>query len=119
MSKLRCYYAHCMSIYNTPQEQRDLEELNKLGFEVVNPNHPGSEEGYQQTGMDYFLDMITDCNVLVFRSLITQEIPAGITKEIAHAQYRGLPIFELPTRVDQRKLDVEQTREYLREVGQR
>ena len=32
------YYAHPMAIYGTPQEDRDIETLENLGFTVVNPN---------------------------------------------------------------------------------
>ncbi len=32
------YYAHCVDIYHTPQEQHDLDALTRLGFRVVNPN---------------------------------------------------------------------------------
>lgn len=35
---MKIYYAHCMLIYNTPQELRDIEFLAKAGFEVFNPN---------------------------------------------------------------------------------
>jgi hypothetical protein len=38
--KAKVYYAHCMAIYGTPQEDRDIETLEDLGFEVVNPNQP-------------------------------------------------------------------------------
>lgn len=34
----RVYYAHCVALYGTPQENRDLNTLTALGFEVVNPN---------------------------------------------------------------------------------
>lgn len=37
---LTVYYAHCIAIYSTPQENRDIETLESLGFKVVNPNSP-------------------------------------------------------------------------------
>ena len=38
----KAYYAHCLSIFNTPQERRDVAVLETLGFEVYNPPAPGS-----------------------------------------------------------------------------
>lgn len=35
---MRVYYAHCIAIYNTLQENRDVELLEGLGHNVVNPN---------------------------------------------------------------------------------
>jgi hypothetical protein len=35
------YYAHCLHLYGTPQERRDVLTLEALGFKVVNPNDPG------------------------------------------------------------------------------
>ena len=37
---MRCYYAHCIAIYSTPQEDRDVFTLESMGFEVTNPNSP-------------------------------------------------------------------------------
>ena len=116
---MKIYYAHCMSIYDTPQEARDVKTLEKLGFEVVNPNHEGSEEAYQKEGMDYFKRMVGNCHALAFRALPSGEIPAGIASEIKRAEFWKIPVFELPTRMRSRMIDVECTREYLRESGQR
>lgn len=69
------YYAHCTAIYNTPQEQRDVETLLALGMGVLNPNCPECDHGYKAV--------------------------------------------ELPSAVSRRTLSVEQTREYMREVGAR
>lgn len=35
---MKIYYAHCQAIYGTVQEKRDIELLQRLGFEVVNPS---------------------------------------------------------------------------------
>jgi hypothetical protein len=37
---MRVYYAHCIAIYSTPQEDRDVFTLESMGFEVINPNSP-------------------------------------------------------------------------------
>jgi hypothetical protein len=124
------YYAHCKSIYDTPQEQRDVALLESLGFDVVNPNDP--EWRVQYVGawvaqglsgaeiMDKFVEYITaSCHAVAFRALPDGRIPAGVYKEVMGARAEGMPILELPRALLTRGLGLEETREYLHEVGQR
>lgn len=122
------YYAHCMAIYNTPQEARDVALLEALGFAVCNPNAPAHAEAVAQlkgTGgpgtdvMPYFLNLVARCDALAFRALPGGILPAGVAAEITAAYDAKLSVIELPSWVDRRAFDVEETREYLREVGQR
>ncbi len=119
VSEMLVYYAHPISLYNTKQEVRDIELLEKLNFQVVNPNSANAEESYKVQGMEYFKDVIKGCQALAFRSFSDGSIPAGIAKEIAYAKEFGLPIFELPSGICRRSLSVEATRETLQELGTR
>lgn len=116
---MKAYYAHCLAIYNTKQEERDLETLNRLGFQVLNPNKPEYSQLYQEKGMKVFEELAKSCDLVAFRGLPDGSIPAGIAKEIKAAQEANKPVIELPSCVLRRELDVEQTREYLKEIGQR
>lgn len=113
------YYAHCKAIYNTPQEQRDVETLKALGFEVLNPNEPKHWPNWEEKGMEYADFLVGSSEALVFRSLPGGDIPAGIWYEINIAKKLGLPIFELPGFSFRPVLSVEHTRCYLEEIGQR
>ena len=131
---MKCYYAHCMAIYGTPQEERDIKTLKALGFEVLNPNSPGyieeaaairqhheelhtSDPGHYV--MNYFMELVSTCECLAFRALPDGKIPAGVAKEIAAARENDLPIMELPSALTLRAMSVEATREFLTEIGQR
>lgn len=132
---MNVYYAHCQAIYDTPQEKRDVETLEKLGFIVVNPNSPehvdmvkkikNMPEKYSMEGieygrvMEYFTGLVNKCDILAFRALPDGAIPAGVAKEIEDARNENKPIIELPSSVLRRVISVDQTREYLKEVGQR
>jgi hypothetical protein len=116
---MQAYYAHCTSLYNTPQEERDLSLIEELGFLVYNPNCEEADIAYKEHGMPWFKKKVEECDCLVFRSLPDGNIPAGVYKEIQWAKEGGRPVFELPSGLLQRELSVEETREYLREVGQR
>jgi hypothetical protein len=147
---VRIYYAHCMAIYNTPQENRDvavLEEIFGRHNTVVNPNHPevnlectqlrnawnenrlevdvpGYPGGTYNTASDAVMDrifkpMVKECDALAFRGLPDGTIPSGVAQEIIWAREAGLPVIELPSAIDRRTLTLQQTRDYLAEIGQR
>jgi hypothetical protein len=112
------YYAHPISIYNTPQERRDIELIESLGFVVLNPNAPEHEAGYQREGMIYFENLLRQqAQTLFFRSFPDGSIPAGVAKEIAVVVEMNRPVIELPTAIGRRTLSVEETREFLRQSG--
>jgi hypothetical protein len=122
---MRIYYAHCIAIYNTHQEKRDLATLRALGFEIFNPNQPRIDqtvrdlkEAKVENYMDVFKGLVSNCQAFAFRALPGGAIPAGVQKELDWAIEMGLPIIELPTLVG-RKLSLDDTRQYLAEIGQR
>lgn len=123
----KCYYAHSMHIYNTPQEQRDIKTLEELGYEVINPNNIAiqldikkiKEKNPDGNYMDYFENLVANCEVLAFRANIDLRIPAGVAKEIHFAINREVKIFELPTLLESREISVEETRQILAYNGQR
>jgi len=128
MSKTKIYYAHSMSIYSSPekenkQEKRDIAMLEAIGFEVFNPNQPWIQEKCKELGansMSLFESMVKeDTQALAFRAHPDGTIGAGIVKEIAWAKEVDHPVIELPSSITRRSLSVDDTREYLKELGQR
>lgn len=111
------YYAHPLSLYNTLQEARDVVLLRSLGFHVINPNAPEHQEGYKKKGMSYFFNLANSCDALAFRAFPDGKIGAGIVGEMKAMEAK--PIIELPHSISCRALTIEQTREYLKELGQR
>jgi hypothetical protein len=116
---MKIYYARPINLYNTKQDIRDIELMQKLGFEVVNPNKEALQERYKTEGMDVFLQAVTDCDALAFRSFPDFTISAGVKKEIDKAVELNKPVIELPTITSSRVLSVDDTREYLRLLGAR
>lgn len=133
MEKIKkCYYAHFMGIYDTPQEQRDIKTLENLGLEVLNPNTPQTQNeckiGFKnvKTDKEYnkafgkiFFKKIADCEVFAFRALPDGRISGGVYKELQEAQRLNKIIIELPCGTFSRGMGKEDTREYLRDIGQR
>ncbi len=121
MKKLKVYYAHPINLYNTPQEKRDIETLEALGFEVVNPNtdeHQKNYQAYKETvtySFDYFINIVKQCDAVAFRSFIDFKISSGVGEEILV----GKIVIELPTLLTERILTVYETKERLKELGQR
>jgi hypothetical protein len=124
--KLRCYYAHCLAIYNTRMEERDVRLIERLGFEVLNPNCQRIKDEFAayktrnpDDYMQYFEGVVMGCDVLAFRALPDGAIPAGVEKEVRWALGMGKPVIELPGALTRRTLSVHATRDYLYEIGQR
>ena len=120
---MKIYYAHCMALYNTPQEGRDLSTLYQLGFEVLNPNREEHQAGYKNyigdTPMSYFTGLVLSCKALAFRALPDGSIPSSVDMEIKAAQKALMPVIELPSSCLRRALSYPETKEYLHEIGQR
>lgn len=118
---MKAYYAHCTSIFNTPQEERDLKTLKLLGWDVFNPNCEKCSKAYKKEGMEYFRRLVQNSGfgVVVFRALPDGSIPCGIYKEVRWAKDKGIPVVELPSCLSRRELDMDETMEFLYETGQR
>jgi hypothetical protein len=137
---MKVYYAHCLSLYGTKQESRDIATLESLGFTVENPNCPLVQEACDfiradalawnernapelrnpsEEVMEYFRGFTLTCDCIAFRALPDGRIPGGVYKEIAMFKQAGKPVFELPSGVLSRGMTIEQTREFLGEVGYR
>lgn len=133
----KVYYAHCMAIYGTLQEERDLTTIKKVfGEDIVNPScdaissqvknlrsklaAEGLSRDVQSTFvMNLFRELIQECDIFVFRALPDGRISSGVMKELRWAEEFGLPVFELPSNTVERELSLDATRQYLREIGQR
>ena len=126
MNKLKCYYAHTMTSYNSTIEKQDIELLESLGFEVINPNQPKYQEGCKaytdkygwNRVMEYFENVIDEeCDIVAFRSLPNGKILSGVAAEVSYAKLNDYPIIELPCSLEQRYMDYPQTKQYLIELG--
>lgn len=121
------YYAHSLHLYNSKQEERDIELLESMGFVVKNPNSIKVQEEVEKyriehgdkNVMNYFKDLIDSCGGLVFRAHFDGKIPSGVLFEVNYAKEMGLPILELPSLISTRNLSVDDTRECLKLLGQR
>lgn len=116
---MKVYYAHPISLYNTPTEARDIETLLSLGLGVFNPNSKELDERYKVEGMAMFEALVKSCDGLAFRAFPEGQISAGVGKEIQWAQEAGLPIIELPVMLLGRTQTIGETREYLQNCGAR
>lgn len=119
MTKKKVYFARPINLYGTKQDERDIALLSTLGFENINPNKEELQRRYQKEGMTVFTEIVKDCDILAFRSFPDGKISAGVYKEIIEAVDSGLQIIELPTITETRVLSVEDTRSYLKYLGNR
>jgi len=114
----KIYYAHPLSIYDSPQEERDVAMIKYLwpDAEVYNPNSKIDNEKYKEYGFDWFLDRVADCDLVVFRSFPDGRIDRGVWKEIEFAHSKCvIPVMEIPMLMESRSLSVDDTRKYLKQ----
>lgn len=122
---IKCYYAHPMYTYGSTLEQRDLELLDALNFEVVNPNCPEVQIGLKDyielhgisKTMEYFTDIVASCDVIAFRALPDGRLLSGVAAEVQYAINTDIPVIELPRLLEKRMMDYPETKEYLTELG--
>jgi hypothetical protein len=123
---MKVYYAHCVAIYGSKQEERDVKLLESFGFEVNNPNTPEHQKGYMKIKdadgdamTEYFKSRVEENDILAFRANPDGNIPSGVHKEIRWAMEDGMDIIELPCGLLRRGLSYELTKEYLMDIGER
>lgn len=126
MKKLVCYYAHTMTSYGSTIEASDIQLLESLGFDILNPSSEeiqlGLKEYIEKNGtanvMEFFRNVIYEkCDMLAFRSIPNGQILSGVAKEITYAQDLGLPIIELSCSIAKRSMEYPETKQYLIELG--
>jgi len=128
-TKMKVYYAHFMGIYDTPAEDRDIKTLEDLGLEVFNPNtskiqkevkvHLEEDGRYDAMFEDVFFKRVRECEIFAFRALPDGRIPGGVYMELKVALTEKKLIIELPCGMHSRGMGKDDTREYLKNIGQR
>ena len=115
------YYARPISVDDSPQETRDHDLIRAIGYEPY-PVGEAKEKIlalYKTAGMLAFKASVEDSNLLIFRAFPDGSIGAGVAQEIGWAIDAGIPVVEFPRQVARRTLSVDETREMLKELGQR
>jgi len=117
MNKIeKIYFLHPENLYNTPQEERDLNLIKYLwpDASIYNPNSKKDEQKYKEYGIEWFLDRIADCQLIIFRRFIDGKI--GVT-DLIKIKYGtvdcAIPILELPIILESQQLSINDTMEYL------
>lgn len=103
------YYAHPIMWYGTAEEAQDIATIETMGFECVNP----SDAEYQESNgrdMGRWVALAISCDVCFFRSCADGQITAGVFRELTACLDAGIPVVELPSGAEDRKLSVDETR---------
>lgn len=116
---MKVYYARPISLYNTPQDERNVKLLESLGFEVNNPDKAELVERYKTEGMEVYFKLVRESDAVAFAAFVDGKIGAGVMGELQVAIDAGKPVIEIPTFLPSRVLTVDETRTYLRYLGKR
>ncbi|HTY46365.1 MAG TPA: hypothetical protein VMB46_01720 [Methanomassiliicoccales archaeon] len=104
----RLYFAHALNTYNTLYEQAALSLIAHTfpGVEIVNPNRPEHQAGYnawrertatsrdEHKGMDYFYDeVLPGCSGSVGMPFLDGRYGLGVAGELAKTAKSGKPVY--------------------------
>jgi hypothetical protein len=89
----RVYFAHPQPLYGTDQEKADIAAIERSlhGARVVNPGDLGD---IKIRDMGFYLDMVQECDALVFVRL-NGKILGGVGLEVEFAFNSGKEVYEL------------------------
>ena len=134
MQRRKIYFGHPVNSYNTELEKILLSRIGLIfpGCDIVNPNSPEHERGYQErkastgNGMDYFLkEVLPSCHCGVFLPFRDGKLGQGVYKEALQLSESGKSVFEISVKEEfftldltetSRVLSVEETRARIRDV---
>lgn len=101
---MNIYYAHPISDYGTERELNALVAIRKQWPDayIVNPallsekvNAMKAEGTTSKQVMQFFLDIVENCDLLVFSAFKGGDIGAGVAQEILVAHLHGKPVWKI------------------------
>jgi hypothetical protein len=119
---LLCYYAHPVTTYDFLIESNNIQLLENLGFEIINPSTPKEiqEELQNRIHLDgkfynteFFEHALSKCSILAFRFFPDKAIETDSTVEINEIFRYKLPIIELSQDIESCSLSNEEIITYL------
>ena len=130
---MRIYFAHPITMYNTPEEYRCLvtiknyfpELKNVTNYpDLVNPNQKTFELAYKRLGMDLFLGLVDTCDIIVYSPFNDNTVGAGVVSEVSRAVDKNKKVYKIDpitfeiTEVFKLEncLTVEETREKIKQI---
>lgn len=125
---MKYYFAHPITIYNTRKEGVLIDMINKTTFLsnpwVLNPNSEYHECQYKLKGMDYFLNLVDECDALIIYPFEDNAIGAGIAKEALRALHSKKRVYMIDAKTFEmyeiwelnNYLTVEETREKIKSI---
>ncbi|MDD3101689.1 MAG: hypothetical protein PHE59_00880 [Patescibacteria group bacterium] len=102
---MKIYFGHPQNVYNTDLEKRLLEKIDFYfpKWEIINPAEKCHQEEAKRlkqkrgsaAAMDYFIKLISDCEVGIFLPFKDNKWGAGIFKEAKNIAKRGGIIYKI------------------------
>ena len=116
---MKAFYSRPINLYGTKEDQRNIDLIKSLGYEVIDTESEEIQVKYLKNGMDVFFDLIKKSDALFFKCALNMQITQGVYKQIVFANENEIPVFEIPTILNSRVMSLEDTRTYLKLTGKR
>lgn len=88
------YFAHPISTYCTPQEDRAIASLEACGLAVVNPSDRRHQEACGNDMVNWAA-LAASCQSVAFMAFPDGAIGAGVIKEVESVLEQGKPVYEI------------------------
>lgn len=111
---MKIYFAHPVSDYGSEYERLCIKAIFSKWPDagVVNPNSPFHEREFKKRGMEYFLEVVRGCDLVVATPFQDGRFGAGVWAEIQEAKEVLVLEFKFRTLGAERHLDVEETKKH-------
>ena len=121
---MKIYYSHPKPYKRSKEAKQDMQLLQSLGYEVINPYDPKFSECWEEQKMAFSEIIIEMADVVAFRALSNKKISSGVGKELSIAISMGKDIMELPnvtmfdkSTLDARVLNIDDTMSFFKNTG--
>lgn len=93
---MKVYYSHPICIKGSARENRELAQIQAEypDAEIINPSDRRYHWQKATSDMAFFLDLVTQCDVLVYSRLFGH-ITSGVGLEVNQALRTGIPVYRL------------------------
>lgn len=88
------YFAHPISTYTSPSEDRALDVLKVSGFDVVNPSDPQHQQACGND-MKKWVTLAESCDHVAFMPFSDDSIGAGVAAEVQALYEQGKRVYRI------------------------
>lgn len=88
-----CYIATPVTDFGSEDQAAMITTVERWRYEVVRPDTAQHEAGYKKHGMQYFMQVVRNCDALAYMTFHLGALSAGVAQEILEAIIHGKTVY--------------------------